>query len=62
MSKAIFDLTASNGARIRAGVTTGGHEPFVWLSQDSDPALDRKKYDEYLELLIDLRVLLWGPK
>jgi hypothetical protein len=62
VSKAIFDLTASNGARIRAGVTTGGQEPFVWLSQDDDSAFDRRRFDELIEELLDMRVLLWGPK
>lgn len=62
MSKAIVDIKASNGATVRIGVTTGGQEPFVWISQDEDPSFDRRKYDEYLEELLDLRMLLWGPK
>lgn len=62
MSKAIVDLKASNGAKVRASVTNGGQEPFVWLSQDEDSSFDRRGFDELIEALLDLRMLLWGPK
>lgn len=62
LSKPIAELTASNGAKVRIGVSTGFAEPFLWLSHDDDSQFNREKFDEYIDALLDARRLLWGVK